>query len=57
MVHTRFFEDEAAAQSAFEEMKVGLTDVINIIPLVSEVDDAKISAVSDALADFIERFP
>ena len=57
MVHTRFFSDEAEAQSAFEEMKLGLADILNIIPLASEADDEKSEAVSDAITDFIERFP
>lgn len=57
MVHTRFFETEADAQNAFEEMKARLVDVLNTIPLVSEADDAKMETVSDALTDFIERFP
>ncbi|HEX8118016.1 MAG TPA: hypothetical protein VF521_12155, partial [Pyrinomonadaceae bacterium] len=41
MVHTRFFADEAEAQNAFEEMKHGLANILNIIPLVGETDDAK----------------
>jgi hypothetical protein len=57
MVHTRFFADEAEARNAFEEMKVGLVSILNIIPLASETDAAKEDAVSDALVDFIERFP
>jgi hypothetical protein len=58
MVHTRFFETEAEAWNAFEEMKLGLVNILNIIPLVSEADDdTKVEAVSDALTDFIERFP
>jgi hypothetical protein len=57
MVHTRFFSGEAEARDAFEEMKVGLANIIDIIPLVSETDAAKERAVSDALNDFIERFP
>ncbi|HEX7958144.1 MAG TPA: hypothetical protein VF508_14445 [Pyrinomonadaceae bacterium] len=58
MVHTRFFSDEAEAQSAFEKMKLGLVNILNIIPLVSEADDHdKSEAASDAMTDFIERFP
>ena len=56
MVHTRFFADEAEAQNAFEEMKPGLVNVLNIIPLASEADDMNLKAVSDALTDFTERF-
>ena len=57
MVHTRFFSDEAEAQDAFGEMKIGLVNILNIIPLASETNAAKEGAVSDALSDFIERFP
>ncbi|MBV8857309.1 MAG: hypothetical protein JOZ02_10290 [Acidobacteria bacterium] len=57
MVHTRFFADEAEARNAFEEMKAGLVNILNIIPLASETDAAKEDAVSEALVDFIERFP
>jgi hypothetical protein len=57
MVHTRFFADEPEAQSAFEEMKPELVNVLNIIPLADELDNTKVEAVSDALTDFTERFP
>ena len=57
MVHTRFFSDETEAQNAFDEMKAGLVNILNIIPLEGESADAKMEAVTDALTDFIERFP
>ncbi|HYG81004.1 MAG TPA: hypothetical protein VD861_11485 [Pyrinomonadaceae bacterium] len=57
MVHTRFFSDEGAAQSSFEEMKNGLAKILDIIPAVDEADANKINEVSDKISDFIERFP
>ena len=57
MVHTRFFSDESEARTEFESMKVALARILDIIPLVEEADDEKLAAVSDAISNFIERFP
>lgn len=57
MVHTRFFSDQATAQQALEEMKPALADILDLIPTTEDMNDTKIGVVSDAMSDFVERFP
>jgi hypothetical protein len=58
MCHTRFFGTEQEATQAFEEMKVGLANILALIPLNSDPEaDAKCARVADAIQDFVARFP
>jgi hypothetical protein len=58
MFHTRFFGTAQGASQAFEEMKVGLADVLSLIPLESGPQaDAKCVRVAEAIQDFVARFP
>ena len=57
MVHTRFFTKQEKAHHAFDEMKAGLVEILNIIPTTDKADAANMEAVSDAIDAFLERFP
>jgi hypothetical protein len=58
MLHTRFFGTAQEASQAFEEMKVGLADILSLIPLVSDPQaDTRCARVVDAIQDFVARFP
>jgi hypothetical protein len=56
MFHTRFFGSEAEGNREFEVMKVGLEDVLRIIPLKDDATQEKMSAVSTAIEAFVKRF-
>jgi hypothetical protein len=55
MVHTRFFESEAAAQIGFDETKDELTKIVALIPLEDEANDKNMRAAENAIEDFVER--
>jgi hypothetical protein len=58
MVHTRFFADEETAFAAYEQMRTAIEDILRMIP--SEDDptaEAQFNAVSEAVAEFTQRFP
>jgi hypothetical protein len=57
MVHTRFFSNEVEARDAFEQMKDELTRIINLIPSVDEANETKLETASEAMVDFVIRFP
>ena len=57
MVHTRFFGLAEEGNLEFERMKVGLDEVLQIIPLKDDATPEKMSAVSSAIEAFVERFP
>ncbi len=58
MFHTRYFGTVEEAEIAYEAMKVGLEDILAMIPLPSDPDaDAKCSRVVEAIQDFVARFP
>lgn len=57
MVHTRFFFTKTAAQNAFDEMKGEMEGILNLIPTVEEATEANTRAISEALLEFVERFP
>ncbi|MGH9871017.1 MAG: hypothetical protein ACRD9S_00975 [Pyrinomonadaceae bacterium] len=55
MVHTRFFNSEAAAQIGFDETKDELSKILGLIPLESEADDDRLEVAKVAISDFVER--
>lgn len=58
MCHTRFFGTAQEATQEYEAMKVGLTNIVDLIPLQSDPEaDAKSAHVVDAIQDFVARFP
>jgi len=58
MFHTRFFGSQQEAESEYEQMKVEMADILNVIPLTSAPkDDEKMALVSDAISKFVERNP
>ena len=57
MVHTRFFSDQAEAQETFEAMKSELAKILNLIATTDEATDPKVNEVSEAISNFVERFP
>ena len=57
MFHTRFFSSQAEAEADYEQMKDGLADILNIIPLETDSEgDIKMGQVSDAISKFVERY-
>ena len=58
MVHTRYFDDGGDARRSFDEMKLGLEQIVAAIPMK---DDPRVQQLSDDVAGqirgFIERFP
>jgi hypothetical protein len=58
MVHTRFFGTESEARSEFETMRAELSKIISTIPLAPDPEvDSKSRAMSEALSEFVTRFP
>jgi hypothetical protein len=58
MVHTRFFGTESQAQSEFENMKSGLSKIVDAIPLAADPElGSKADAVVDSISEFVRRFP
>lgn len=59
MVHTRFFETELEAEREFESMKSELSGIIPTVALAADPlnEDPKSQAVSEALSQFVRRFP
>jgi hypothetical protein len=57
MVHTRFFGTEEEGNREFDQMKLGLEQVLAIIPLKDEATPEKMSAVSSAIEAFVKGFP
>ena len=46
------------AEAEYEQMKVEIADILNVIPLESAPkDDGKMAQVSDAISKFVERNP
>jgi hypothetical protein len=56
MLHTRFLGSEEEGNREFEQMKVGLEEVLRIIPLKDKATPEKMSAVSSAIEAFVKRF-
>jgi hypothetical protein len=56
MFHTRFFGSEEEGNREFEQMKVGLEEVLQVIPLMDDATPEKMSAVSSAIEAFVKRF-
>lgn len=58
MVHTRFFADDETAQHAAAQMKTALAEILALIPDQDDPDEAeKLDGVTNAISEFIERFP
>jgi len=54
--HTRFFDDEATAKQAYDDMKIALHGVLVLLP--KHVDDLiVVEKIDAAIADFLMRFP
>jgi hypothetical protein len=55
-VHTRLLSSEAEAE--FAEMQAGLAAILELIPLADDPEvDAKMDRVSEAISEFVARFP
>jgi hypothetical protein len=58
MFHTRFFGIEQEARTAFDLMSAELARIMAMIPSVSDTEGvAKSHLVSEAISQFVERFP
>ena len=61
MVHTRFFSDEAEAQSEFEKMQDALEEILEFEvserEKTKEDDKESAQAVSARMSEFVDRFP
>jgi hypothetical protein len=53
--HTRLMGSEGEAE--FPAMRDGLAAILDIIPRVGDTAAARIGAVSEAITDFVARFP
>ena len=57
MMHTRRFSSVTEGRSAFETMKLGLADIVDMIPNRSDPErDAKIERVTTAITRFVDAF-
>lgn len=56
MVHTRFFEDQLSARTAFDAMKPELVAILALLPLASN-PDPDFAAATGRVERFIEIFP
>lgn len=56
MFHTRYFGSGEEGNRDFEQMKVGLEEVLQIVPPKGDASPEKMSAVSSAIEAFVERF-
>ena len=56
MFHTRFFGTQQEGNREFDQMKVGLEEVLAIIPMKDDATPEKMSAVSSAIEAFVKRF-
>lgn len=57
MFHTRFFEEEAAANEAFDEMKIELDEILESMPSSEDADEDSLSDFAEELALLVEKFP
>jgi hypothetical protein len=57
MVHTHFLENEERARQAFENMKIDLAGILDLVPASEDPDlRAKPGAVFQAIAGFVEKY-
>lgn len=55
--HTRFFSTEDEGQTAYDEMKVGLAQLVDI-PIPEDDDKYRAyKVVTDAIGEFVKKFP
>ena len=57
MFHTRFFGDEAEANDAFDEMKVELDKVLEVLPTEENAAEDEQEEFTEKLEMFVEMFP
>jgi hypothetical protein len=58
MFHTRYFGVEQEARTEFDLMSAELAKILATIPLTSDPEgDARSRLVSDAISQFVKRFP
>lgn len=55
--HTRFIADEPTARQAYNEMKDGLAEIVNLMPQPSDDETPDAERIEEAIEDFVERFP
>ena len=57
-VHTRFFSTRVDAETECAAMQTAMDAIIQTIPLATDPEcDAKSSAVSQAISDFVDTYP
>ena len=57
-VHTRFFSTRVEANTECAAMKTAMDAIIQTIPVATDPEcDAKSSAVSQAISDFVDAYP
>ncbi len=56
MFHTRFFGSEENGNHEFDQMKIGLEDVLRIIPLKDDASTEQLSFVTTAIEAFVKQF-
>jgi hypothetical protein len=58
MFHTRFLAEANAANLEFDAMKLGLEEILSIIPRVDEPEnDEKLNAVAKRIGEFVDKYP
>ena len=58
MMHTRRFPTVSEGRGAYEAMKLGLADIVDMIPNRSDPErDVKIDHVTAAITKFVDTFP
>lgn len=56
MVHTRFFDSEAAALMGLNETKDELGKILALIPIEDAANDDNIQIATHAIADFVDQY-
>lgn len=55
--HLRYFEDEKGAREAFEEMKIELEEILEMMPSSERATEEEREDFAEELAMFLEKFP
>lgn len=56
MLHTRYFDSEADARAAYEQMKMGLATIVDALPLAND-PYCDFGPAIKLITEFIDRFP
>ena len=57
LVHTCYFGTSQAAEQAFEEMKLALDQLVNMVPYKTDSEiEAKLARLYEAMPAFVDRF-